>query len=264
MAIIRETVNNPELILSAIAVHAVFAVFGKVMKQTIDAGFTGLTNLILTEILASFIFVACILEKGLWFTNVNEVYFHVATGAQVIYWMTHLPGKANPLPILANHGVVTMVIVFMFQIIGGLAGASFISKVFWRQGFIPFHQGIVTGQCTNTLNTNQTNAIIIETGLVALLSSLPEIERKIGNSLNFNEGNTVMVCQAVVVAYVVKTFIRVTGAMMNPLLAVVINFECLNTPADLISHATIYWAGPIIVTILIGMIKGDSTKKKME
>ena len=65
MAIIRETVNNPELILSAIAVHAVFAVFGKLMKQTIDASVNGLANLILTEMLASFIFVACVLEKVL-------------------------------------------------------------------------------------------------------------------------------------------------------------------------------------------------------
>ena len=32
MAIIREVVNNPELILSAIAVHALFALFAKVSK----------------------------------------------------------------------------------------------------------------------------------------------------------------------------------------------------------------------------------------
>jgi len=49
------------------------------------------------------------------------------------------------------------------------------------------------------------SGIIIETSLVALLSVLPEIERKIGKSLNFDEGNTIMICQAVIVAYVVKT-----------------------------------------------------------
>ena len=63
MAIIREVVNNPELILSAIAVHAVFAVFSKFMKQVIDSNFKGMVNLILTEILASFMFVSCIMEK---------------------------------------------------------------------------------------------------------------------------------------------------------------------------------------------------------
>jgi len=97
---------------------------------------------------------------------VNEVYFHVATGAQVIYWMTHLPGRANPLPILASHGVVTMVIVFIFQIIGGLAGASFISKIFWKQGFIPFHQGIVTGQVRLLFFTFFRWATVVTPGLL--------------------------------------------------------------------------------------------------
>lgn len=265
MAIIRETVNNPELILSAIAVHAVFALFAKIMKQTIDSSFkkSGMTNLILTEILASFMFVACIMEKGLWFENVNEVYFHFATAAQVIFWMTHLPGAANPLPILENYGIVTMMIVFIFQIVGGLAGASFIAKVFWPQGFIPFHQTITTGQCTNTMNTDQQTGIMIESGLVLVFAFLPELEKKIGKALNFNEGNTVMVCQAVIVAYVVKTFIRVTGAMMNPLLAVVVNFHCLNSPADMVEHMTHYWVGPMAVVLILGFLK-KSKKRKLD
>ena len=74
------------------------------------------------------------------------MYFHVATGAQCIYWMTHLPGKANPLPILAEKGILQMIIVLFFQIVGGLGGAAFITKVFWPQGFVPFHQTLAVGQ----------------------------------------------------------------------------------------------------------------------
>ena len=52
------------------------------MKKVIDGVASGPVNLVLCEILASFIFVSCIMEKGLWYANVNENYFHVATAAQ--------------------------------------------------------------------------------------------------------------------------------------------------------------------------------------
>ena len=52
------------------------------MKKVIDGVASGPVNLVLCEILASFIFVSCIMEKGLWYVNVNENYFHVATAAQ--------------------------------------------------------------------------------------------------------------------------------------------------------------------------------------
>ena len=52
------------------------------MKKVIDGAASGPVNLVLCEILASFIFVSCIMEKGLWYANVNENYFHVATAAQ--------------------------------------------------------------------------------------------------------------------------------------------------------------------------------------
>ena len=52
------------------------------MKKVIDGVASGPVNLVLCEILASFIFVSCIMEKGLWYANVNENYFHFATAAQ--------------------------------------------------------------------------------------------------------------------------------------------------------------------------------------
>ena len=108
----RSHVDNPELILSTIAFHAIAALFGKWfvflpifyqpfstfrhiflfyptmtqwyfrMKKVINGVASGPVNLVLCEILASFIFVTCIMEKGLWYVNVNENYFHVATAAQ--------------------------------------------------------------------------------------------------------------------------------------------------------------------------------------
>ena len=100
----RAHVENPELILSTIALHAVFVLFSKFMKKAIDNSTMGMLQVILTEILASFMFVACIFEKGLWYQNVNENYFHVATAAQFIYFVTFLPGKSNPLGLIQQHG----------------------------------------------------------------------------------------------------------------------------------------------------------------
>ena len=79
----RKHVDNPELILSTIALHAVFVLFSRYMKKAIDNSTKGMLNVVVTEILASFMFVACIFEKGLWYANVNEDYFHVATAAQL-------------------------------------------------------------------------------------------------------------------------------------------------------------------------------------
>ena len=66
----------------------------------------------------------------------NETYFHFATAAQTIYFMTYAIGAMNPLGILSTRGLLDMVLIFPFQIIGGLAGSSFMSKVFWKQGFL--------------------------------------------------------------------------------------------------------------------------------
>ena len=110
----RAHVENPELILSTIALHAVFVLFAKFMKKAIDNSTMGMLQVILTEILASFIFVACIFEKGLWYQNVNENYFHVATAAQFIYFVTFLPGKSNPLGLIQQHGPGVQVCSFFF------------------------------------------------------------------------------------------------------------------------------------------------------
>ena len=58
----------------------------------------------------------------------------MATAAQTIYFMTYAIGAMNPLGILAKYGILDMVLIFPFQILGGLAGASFMSKIFWKQG----------------------------------------------------------------------------------------------------------------------------------
>jgi len=85
-------------------------------------------------------------------------------------------------------------------------------------------------QCNDTtINTSMTSGIAIETGLVLLLSLLPIVEKSIGRMTNLGEDNAVLIFQSIIVAYIVKTFIGVTGAMMNPLLAVVVNFGCLNS-----------------------------------
>ena len=142
------------------------------MKKVIDGVASGPVNLVLCEILASFIFVSCIMEKGLWYANVNENYFHVATAAQdwvrkskdktrgpshktvlvlrshifehqkCIYWSTFLPGRANPCPIVAEHGILMTCFVFPFQILGGLSGAIFMKKYFWPLGMTLFHSTI--------------------------------------------------------------------------------------------------------------------------
>ena len=49
--------------------------------------------------------------------------------------------------------------------------------------------------------------------------------------------------------------INVTGAFMNPLLAVVVNFQCLNNLEVLIEHALYYWAGPALVELFLTMAK---------
>ena len=42
---------------------------------------------------------------------------------------------------------------------------------------------------------------------------------------------------------------------MNPLLAVVVNFQCLNNLEVLIEHALYYWAGPALVELFLTMAK---------
>lgn len=259
---IREQVDNPELILSAVAVHAVFIIFSRFMKKVIDESTSGKLNLILTEIVASFMFICLIYEKGLWFKNVNETYFHVATAAQTIYFMTYAIGAMNPLGILAKYGIFDMVLIFPFQILGGLAGASFMSKIFWKQGFTQFHTTLGGGSCTPSINTDMTSGIIIESALVFGLQIAPEIEKKIAKALSFTEENTVMVCQAALIAFIVKTYIGVTGAMMNPLLAVVVNFHCLTNQSKIVEHVLFYWAGPMAVVLLLSFLKSSSVKVK--
>lgn len=43
--------------------------------------------------------------------------------------------------------------------------------------------------------------------------------------------------------------------MMNPLLAVVVNFQCLNNLEVLIEHALYYWAGPALVELFLTVAK---------
>lgn len=50
-----------------------------------------------------------------------------------------------------------------------------------------------------------TSGIIIESALVFGLQIAPEIEKKIAKALSFTEENTVMVCQAALIAFIVKT-----------------------------------------------------------
>jgi len=261
---IRSHVDNPELILSTIAFHAIAALFGKWMKKVIDGVASGPVNLVLCEILASFIFVSCIMEKGLWYANVNENYFHVATAAQCIYWSTFLPGRANPCPIIAEHGILMTCFVFPFQILGGLSGAIFMKKYFWPLGMTLFHSTINATCNDTTINTSMTSGIAIETGLVLLLSLLPIVEKSIGRMTNLGEDNAVLIFQSIIVAYIVKTFIGVTGAMMNPLLAVVVNFGCLNSQADIVEHVLFYWAGPLVVSFALGFMPKSQDKQKTE
>lgn len=261
---IRSHVDNPELILSTIAFHAIAALFGKWMKKVIDGVASGPVNLVLCEILASFIFVSCIMEKGLWYANVNENYFHVATAAQCIYWSTFLPGRANPCPIIADHGIVMTMAVFPFQILGGLSGAIFMKKYFWPLGMTLFHSTINANCEDTTINTSMMSGIAIETGLVVLLSVLPIAYKAVGRMTNLGEENAVLIFQSIIVAYVVKTFIGVTGAMMNPLLAVVVNFGCLNSKDDIIEHVLFYWLGPLVVSFALGFMSKSENKQKTE
>ena len=41
--------------------------------------------------------------------------------------------------------------------------------------------------------------------------------------------------------------------MMNPLLAVVVNFQCLTNVERLIEHALFYWIGPLIVELTLSL-----------
>lgn len=264
MGLIRRHVDNPELILSCIALHAVLIMLGNVSKKIINQSSSGLLKIILTEIVSSFMFLCCICEKGLWYENVNETYFHVATAAQVIYFTYFMPGKANPLPILGEHGIMTMLVVFPFQILGALGGGAFMSQIYWKIGFLPFHSTITTGNCTSTLNIDQNTAIFIETGLVFLMIIAPEVEKALAKYLNMDQETTVMLMQSVLIAYVVKTFIQSTGALMNPLLALLINFNCISTPEHLFDHALTYWFGPMVLVFTLCYLKSPSSKKKLD
>ncbi|CAG5104487.1 Oidioi.mRNA.OKI2018_I69.chr1.g1277.t2.cds [Oikopleura dioica] len=262
---IGDYVKHPELMVDYVAVVSLLAIFATFSKKIINANSSGLLRIVLTEIVSSFMFICAIWEKGLWFENVNETYFHFATAAQVIYFTHFMPGKANPLPILAEHGLAKMLLVFPFQILGALGGARFMQEVYWKIGFLPFHSTISSGKCTPTLGIDQQTGIAIETALVFLMIIAPEIEKALAKTLKLDQDNTVMLSQAVLVAYVVKTFIRSTGAIMNPLLSILINFHCISTPQDLLQHATTYWAGPIAITMIMGFFaKRDSSKKKTD
>merc|ERR1719223_813070 len=263
---IRDNVKHPELMVDYVAVISFLAVFATFSKKLISSNSSGLLRIILTEIVSSFMFICAVWEKGLWFENVNETYFHFATAAQVIYFTHFMPGKANPLPILAEHGIATMLAVFPFQIAGALGGARFMQEIYWKIGFLPFHSTISSGKCTPTLEIDQQTGIIIETALVLLMIIAPQIEKALAKNLNLNEDNAVMISQAVLVAYVVKTFIRSTGAIMNPLLSILINFHCISTTPELLQHAATYWAGPVAITIIMGLFKNGkvSSKKKSD
>ena len=56
--------------------------------------------------------------------------------------------------------------------------------------------------------------------------------------------------------------INITGAMMNPLLAVVVNFQCLTNVELLIEHALFYWIGPLIVELTLSL--SLKTKQKTD
>ena len=156
--------------VAVISLLAIFATFSKKFINSTylflpfspfqsDFSSSGLLRIILTEIVSSFMFICAIWEKGLWFENVNETYFHFATAAQVIYFTHFMPGKgkicifilfyqieANPLSILAEHGIATMLAVFPFQIAGALGGARFMQEIYWKIGFLPFHSTISSGK----------------------------------------------------------------------------------------------------------------------
>ena len=50
--------------------------------------------------------------------------------------------------------------------------------------------------------------------------------------------------------------------MMNPLLAVVVNFQCLTNIELLIEHALFYWIGPLIVELTLSL--SLKTKQKTD
>ena len=50
--------------------------------------------------------------------------------------------------------------------------------------------------------------------------------------------------------------------MMNPLLAVVVNFQCLTNVELLIEHALFYWIGPLIVELTLSL--SLKTKQKTD
>jgi hypothetical protein len=53
---------------------------------------------------------------------------------------------------------------------------------------------------------------------------------------------------------------------MNPLLSILINFHCISTAPELLQHAATYWAGPVAITIIMGLFKNGkvSSKKKSD
>ena len=50
--------------------------------------------------------------------------------------------------------------------------------------------------------------------------------------------------------------------MMNPLLAIVVNFQCLTNVELLIEHALFYWIGPLIVELTLSL--SLKTKQKTD
>ena len=67
---------------------------------------------------------------------------HIFEPQKCIYWSTFLPGRANPCPIISEHGILMTCFVFPFQILGGLSGAIFMKKYFWPLGMTLFHSTI--------------------------------------------------------------------------------------------------------------------------
>ena len=52
--------------------------------------------------------------------------------------------------------------------------------------------------------------------------------------------------------------------MMNPLLAVVVNFPCLKTSEDLIEHALFYWVGPMTIALIMSIVISSSGAEKKQ
>ena len=67
------------------------------------------------------------------------------------------------------------------------------------------------------MNTDSTNGILIETGLVLLLTCTPMIWKQIGKTFSLSQDNTAMVFQSVTVALVVRKceFQNLTNPILN-------------------------------------------------